>query len=434
MEKSLYLECSAGISGDMTVAALLDAGADKDVLLKVLDTIPVRGFTVAISKVKKAGIECTDFNVILNGQETHDHDMEYLFGHTHTAHGHSHSSESVSHEHGHHHAHRNVNDILNIIRLTDMTDGARALAQKILYIIAGAEAKAHGLAIEQVHFHEVGALDSIVDIISMAVCFDNLHIERVYVPYVNEGTGTIRCAHGILPVPVPAVLAIVSSYNVPLHILNESGEFVTPTGAAFVAAVRTDGVLPPVFSVERIGLGAGKRAYHTANILRAMILSSSQTSDEDTICKLETNIDDSTGEALGFVMEELFVAGAKDVHYIPCTMKKNRPGVILTVICSNADVSKLEDIIFAHTTSIGIRRTAMERTILPRKMISLETLYGTVHVKLVRIQGTERVYPEYEDVAALCRKHKKSFSEVYNEIKNMYNKQTCSETEGFERV
>ena len=405
-ERSLYIECNTGISGDMAVAAMLDAGADQAVLKAALDSVPLQGFKVEISRVKKAGIDCCDFSVILGHEhENHDHDMEYLFGK---------EEHSHEHHHEHYHGHRNLADVLSIIDSTQMTDKARSLAHKIFTIIAEAESKAHGVPLDQVHFHEVGAVDSIVDIIALAVCFDSLAVDKVFVPCLNEGVGTVRCQHGILPVPVPAVANIASAYNLPLHIMDEQGEFITPTGAAFVAAVRTDGALPAGFTIEKVGLGAGKRSYRIPSILRAMVIKGDEAPDHDVICKLETNIDDCTGEALGFVMEQLFESGARDVHYVPCFMKKNRPGYLLTVLCDREKRGDMERIIFTHTTTIGIRHTEMERTVLDRHIEERETPYGKVKVKVVSYYGKERVYPEYESVADICRRTGEPFTSVYN--------------------
>ncbi|MBO4320504.1 MAG: nickel pincer cofactor biosynthesis protein LarC [Treponema sp.] len=441
-DNSLYLECTSGISGDMAVAALLDAGADQDVLEAALKSIPAQGFRTEISRVSKAGISCCDFNVILDDEhENHDHDMEYLFGHEHSHdheehehHHHEHDENHLEHEHHQHdehhdenehhhenehthsHHHTGIREIYSIIDATTMTDGARTLAKKIFDILAQAESKAHNVPVEEVHFHEVGAIDSIVDIIALAVCFDNLNPAHVYVPHLCEGTGTVRCQHGILPVPVPAVTHIISAYNIPLEIMSEHGEFVTPTGAAFVAAVRTDAQLPRHFTVNRIGMGAGKRNYRRPSILRAMMIQENEVQGDDanTVYKLESNIDDSNGEQLGFVMELLLKAGAFDVHYVPCFMKKNRPGWLLNVICSKDIVPELEQIIFKNTTTIGIRRMKYERSILPRKTYTVQTAWGEADVKEVTLpDGEKRIYPEYESMSKICKETGLSYSTVY---------------------
>lgn len=517
----LYLECATGISGDMTVASLLDLGADEKVLNEVLASIPLHGFKTEITRVKKAGIDCCDFNVILE-EENHDHDMEYLFGHEHgyshqseTAvngsehgehthehhhhehhhdeehvHGHEHGEHTHEHEHihegygehhhehehthdgheeHHHHAHRGMAEITEIIHHTKMTDGARALALKVFDIIADSEAKAHGIPKDQVHFHEVGAVDSIVDVIAFAVCFDNLGVNKVYVPKIFEGSGTVRCQHGILPIPVPAVMNIAASYNLKLSVSEEKGEFITPTGAAFVAAIRTDSKLPAEFSIKKIGLGAGKRTYERPSILRALLIESDEVGDKccggsestvlgdrrplgdkccavnegsavgdgitlgecrpDSFCqrsettpdasdiiKIESNIDDCTGEQLGFVMEELFAAGARDVFYTPCIMKKNRPAYVLNVICDYEQLSKMEEIIFTNTSTIGFRRYRVERSWLAREAAEVQTEIGTAKVKCVFLGEKKRFYPEYESVAKIAREKNLSYKMVYDII------------------
>lgn len=438
--KGLYLECASGISGDMAVAALIDAGADTNALQAALDSILMSGFKTKISRVKKNGIDCADFNVILDGaHENHDHDMEYLFGKKSSDCGNGHHSgkehfehhdEAPSHsgqlnERHEHHEHRNLSDVISVIEKTKMTDGAKNLAKKIFQILAEAESRAHGVPLEEVHFHEVGAVDSIVDVIALSVCFESLHVEKVFVPVINEGTGTVRCQHGILPVPVPAVVNIASEYQFPLCIMDARGEFITPTGAAFAAAVMTDRILPEHFTIEKIGMGVGKRSYERPSILRAFIIEETEdfsSMNSDSVCKLETNIDDSTGEALGFVMEELLKNGALDVHFVPCFMKKNRPAQILCVLCKPSDREKIEKIIFEHTSTIGIRRSIMTRTVLSRKEIQLETPYGTVRAKEAEGNGVHRISPEYESVAQIARKTGRPFSEVYNEISSLVSK------------
>ena len=287
MSKSIYLECNSGISGDMTVAALLDLGADEKGLREALSTIDAGGFEVKISRVDKAGISCMDFDVILDAEhENHDHDMAYLYGHEHHHDHEHHDHEHHDHEHHdhehhdhehhdhehHHHEHRNLSDVNRIIDSCKLTDHARELAKRIFAIVAEAESKAHNKPVEEVHFHEVGAIDSIVDVIAAAYCLDNLGISDVIVPKLCEGYGTVRCQHGILPIPVPAVANIVADHGIAIESLPVRGELVTPTGAAIVAAARTTEQLPKTYKISRIGLGAGKREYETPGFVRAMIL------------------------------------------------------------------------------------------------------------------------------------------------------------------
>lgn len=413
--KMLYLECNAGISGDMAVAAFLDLGADQEKLKRVLDSIPVHGFEIKISRVKKAGLDVCDFSVLLDQEhENHDHDMEYLHGDMPEG-GHPHPHEGHPHLHEHH----SLPEILDIIRRTDMTEHARSLAVRIFRILAEAEAKAHGVPENEVHFHEVGAVDSIVDIIAAAVCLDDLGIQECIIPVLCEGTGTVRCQHGIMSVPVPAVLNIVQENHLKLSATGVQGEFITPTGAAIAAAVRTRDVLPKCFSIIKTGMGAGKRTYERPSILRAMLIEEERqedqaafVSDGDIIYKLETNIDDSSGEALGYVMERLFEAGARDVHYTPVYMKKNRPAYQLNVICDEAKIPELEQIIFAETTTIGIRRQKMERSVLARRIETVDTSLGEAKVKVCGM-SEKRYYPEYDSVTALCRQSGKPWQEVY---------------------
>ena len=521
MGKTLYLETSSGISGDMFVAAMIDLGADPEALERALNSIPADGFMVEISSVKKSGIACCDFNVILDAaHENHDHDMAYLYGpaqvssaapqeeahhchgcedeeahhchchedeeaphchchedeeahhcHCHedeeTPHCHCHEDEEAHHchchedeeaphchchedeeahhchcheeeeahhchghggeephhhhDHEHHHHHgRHLAEIMGIIDATDMTDSAKALAGKMFHIVAEAESLAHHMPLEEVHFHEVGAIDSIVDIIAAAVTFDSLGITDVIIPCLTEGRGTVRCQHGVLPVPVPATMNIIEAYDMPLTIMEAKGEYVTPTGAAIAAAICTTHQLPKAFRIVATGLGAGKRAYtERTNILRAYLIEGNAMEEgKDEIVKLETDIDDSTGEALGYTIDRLMQAGALDVHYSPVYMKKNRPAWELTVICKKSRMEELEDIIFKETTTIGIREfPSVMRSILRRNQRQVETPFGIAEVKEVALPGERRFYPEYESVKAIAEKEHLPFAEVYHLVK-----------------
>ncbi len=471
MGKTLYLETSSGISGDMFVAAMIDLGADPETLERALNSIPADGFMVEISSVKKSGIACCDFNVILDAaHENHDHDMAYLYGpapvtaaapqeeehhchchedeeahhchchdeeahhchcHEEAHHCHCHEEEEAPHCHGHggeephHHEHhhhhgRHLAEILDIIDATDMTDLAKALAGKMFHIVAEAESLAHHMPLEEVHFHEVGAIDSIVDIIAAAVTFDSLGITDVIIPCLTEGRGTVRCQHGVLPVPVPATMNIIEAYDMPLTIMEAKGEYVTPTGAAIAAAICTTHQLPKAFRIVATGLGAGKRAYtERTNILRAYLIEGNAMEEgKDEIVKLETDIDDSTGEALGYTIDRLMQAGALDVHYSPVYMKKNRPAWELTVICKKSRMEELEDIIFKETTTIGIREfPSVMRSILRRNQKQVETPFGIAEVKEVALPGERRFYPEYESVKAIAEKNHLPFAEVYHLVK-----------------
>lgn len=447
MDKKLYLDCGSGISGDMFVAAMIDLGADPDALEKALDSIPADGFFVEIGRVKKSGIDCCDFRVRLDDDcENHDHDMDYLYGslapaagsgcscheepdrEEHHCHCHEEGHDGEAHRccrqgKDHHHTHRGLAEILPMIDACDMTETAKALARKIFRIIGEAEAKAHDLPLDEVHFHEVGALDSIVDVVAAAVTFDSLHIKEVIVPKLTEGTGTVRCRHGVMPVPVPATVNIVSAYKIPMELTGAKGEYVTPTGAAIAAAISTSHQLPPSFVIKKAGLGAGKRAYtDRSGILRAFLIQGEENEGRDKVVKLETDIDDCSGEVLGYVMKKLFKAGAKDVHYAPVFMKKNRPAWELTVICGEDKAEELEQIIFTETTTIGIREYPLMRSILNREEKEVETVYGKAAVKQVTFGDMTRAYPEYDTVKKLAKKNKVPFMDVFDAVKEAAKK------------
>ncbi len=440
MGKTLYLECYSGISGDMTVGALLDLGADQRLLEEQLRSLPVSGFEIEIGRVKKSGLDACDFRVILDREhENHDHDNEYLYGHVHEGHMHEshaeeehrhiheHAHEGHSHAHTHDHIHRGLPEIREIILHSGITERAKKTALVIFQVLAEAEARAHGTAVEEVHFHEVGAVDSIVDIVAAAVCLDNLAVDEVIVPELYEGRGTVRCQHGIIPVPVPAVVHIAGEHGIALHMTDTEAELVTPTGAAIVAAVRTADRLPKRYKILRTGMGAGKRDYGRTSVLRGMLIEPDTEEAADSVYKLESNIDDCTGEALGYVMDRLFEAGARDVNYIPVYMKKNRPAYQLNVICSEEAVPRMEEIIFRETTTIGIRRVRMERTVMRREVRTLATSLGEAKVKICSSGSDDifRVYPEYESAADISREKKLPYQEVWRQIQ----KESCEQIE-----
>lgn len=387
--KLLYLEGASGISGDMTVAALLDLGASREKLDAVLKSMNLEGFEYQVSRKSSYGIAGTDFDVILHDHHHHEHE----------------------HEHGHHHEHRNLDDVCAVIDRGTMTDGARELAKKIFRIVAEAESKAHGVPVSEVHFHEVGAIDSIVDIVSAAVLIDDLGIRECVVTGLAEGSGYVHCQHGDLPVPVPAVLNIAQAHGIALRTSATNGEMVTPTGIAIAAALRTRDRLPAEYKVEKTGIGLGKRDFGRANILRIMILE--ETLDPEQMYVLETNIDDATGETLGLALEKLMAAGASDAHFLPCFMKKNRPAYLLRVIAAAPEIPALERIIFESTTTIGMRKLPVDRTCMDREIRTVELPFGTVSVKRCTWNGVVRNYPEYESVRALAEQAGKEFQLVF---------------------
>lgn len=410
MGKTLYLDCGTGIAGDMLVAALIDLGADEEGLSAALATLPLEGYEIRITRTMAGALAACDFDVVLDGDhENHDHDMAWLYG---DASDHSHDHER------HHHEHRGLADCLAIIEDSELTTGAKAIAEKAFRILADAEAKAHGTTPDEVHFHEVGAVDSIVDIVAAAYCLDALGIERAYISPLAEGEGQVRTAHGRLPIPVPAVVNICAAHSLVLAPTGRTGELVTPTGAALAAAIRTDDALPVAYTIKAAGYGAGKRAYEVPSVLRALIIEEAASAGGPAdLWKLETEVDDCPGEALGHVLDRLLRAGAREAHFLPCFMKKNRPGYQLEVLCGSADIPVLEQVIFEDTTTIGIRRMRMERTALPREEVSCATPYGTALAKRVVLPtGEVRIYPEYTSVAALSRVADTSYQAVYQAV------------------
>ena len=396
--RALVYDCSAGISGDMNLAALIDLGVDRESLERELSKLHVHGeWKLECRRAQQSGIQGTRIDVLTVEE------------------GHS--------GHGHAHHHRTMADIRRLIGASGLSDAVKRTALSIFSLLAEAEAQVHGTTPEEVHFHEVGALDSIVDVVAAAVTFDSLHIKEVIVPKLTEGTGTVRCRHGVMPVPVPATVNIVSAYKIPMELTGAKGEYVTPTGAAIAAAISTSHQLPPSFVIKKAGLGAGKRAYtDRSGILRVFLIQGEENEGRDKVVKLETDIDDCSGEVLGYVMKKLFKAGAKDVHYAPVFMKKNRPAWELTVICGEDKAEELEQIIFTETTTIGIREYPLGRSVLDREEKEVETVYGKASVKQVSLGKMTRAYPEYDTVKKLAKKNKVPFMDVFDAVKEAAKK------------
>ena len=418
-EKILYLDCASGISGDMTVGALLDLGASREKLVRALDSLGVSGYHLHFGRTKKCGIDAYDFDVHLEEEEHHhDHEHGHEHEHSHDEHDHEHHHDHEhTHDHEHSHDHAHTHDL-------DASDCVKNLARRMFEIVAGAESKAHGIPVSEVHFHEVGAIDSIVDVISAAFCLEDLGIHRVVVSPLSEGHGFARCQHGLIPVPVPATANIAAAQGLELTLRDVEGEMVTPTGAAIAAAFRTEAALPKKYQIEKIGIGAGNKDFAHANILRAMLLTDKTVEvetgkdghDESSMWVMEANLDDCTGEALGYAMEVLLEAGARDVWYTPAYMKKNRPAYVLHVLTTAEKREELEQLVFSCTTTIGVRRYPVERTILPREVKEIQTRYGAAKVKICKRGGMDTCYPEYESVRAICRETGKRFMEVFHGV------------------
>lgn len=402
MGKTLYLECYSGISEDMAAAALLDLGAEQTVMKAALASLPVGGFRTEITRVRKSGVDVCNFQVILDEEhKNHAHDEENI------------------------HKYWEYKEINRIFTDSDMTERAMKTALHIFDVLAEAKAKVYGVPKEQTRFQET---DSIVYIAAVAICLDNLDITEVIVPELYEGKGAVRCCQGMLPVPVPEVVHIVQQNRIPLKITEFEGGLVTPAGAAVAAALRTSGQLPENLVIQKTGMGAGKKNHNCPGILRAMVLREKTKRQEnlqgrDRIWHLETNIDDCTGEELGNVMKLLFEAGAKDVYYTPIYMKKNRPAYELSVICTEETRNILENIIFEETTTIGIRRTEMERTVLKREIHLLEAEGFPVKAKICTLpDGSRRCYPEHDSAAALAADRRISYREAWQKIRECWKK------------
>ena len=476
--RELYLECYSGISGDMTVAALLDLGVPGEYLMKELEKLHLDGYEIKISKTKKNQITATDFDVVLKDENKDEHSHEHAHPHVHEEDVKECHEQEHSHGHGHEHTHvhNSYREIKEFILASELSKKVKEMILKIFQVIAEAEAQVHGTTVDEVHFHEVGAVDSIVDISAAAICLDYLGFDSIVTSEIWEGKGHVWCQHGRIPVPAPAVLAIFSKSQTRLHLSGVQGEMVTPTGAGIVAALSGENQLPDSFVIEKIGIGAGKKDFPHANVLRAMILNTekekkalhehkhkceqeynhnheysheeqktekkktavNETKEEtknkdeqkrfhdvqtETVCVMETNVDDCSGEQLGYAREVLLKAGALDVCCMPLYMKKGRPAYLFQIICKPADEEALKTILFRETTSIGFRRYEEERQKLDREMISVTLPDGnTIRIKKCMHHEVTYYYPEYEDVKKNCEMRGEAFRMVYEEARSLAEK------------
>ncbi len=399
--KTLYFDCSSGISGNMTLAALTEIIGDENYLIEELKKLHIDGYTIKISKKIKNGITGTHVDVNLTHQHEHSH--------VHEEHNHHHKHEHIHEEH--HHEHRNLHDVYEMIDNSSIDEESKALAKRIFTRVAKAESKVHNKPLEEVHFHEVGAIDSIIDIVGTAILINKIHPDKIISSVVNDGHGFIECAHGAMAVPVPATSEIFANSNVEFKQIDIDTELVTPTGAAIIAELSSEFTTLPTMKIEKIGWGAGTKDLKIPNILK--VYYGEMQEEKQKIVVMETNIDDCSGEILGYTEELLFKDGALDVFYTPIFMKKNRPAYRLTVVCKETDLLKLQAIIFKETTTIGIRYRYEYRTELEREQILIDTKYGTVKAKKVINNGETYIYPEYESVKELAEKNGIPLKEVY---------------------
>ena len=382
--KQLYWNCAMGAAGDMLAASLLAIQDDKDAALHALNTIGIPGVTFTMEPQQSGGICGLHLHVIIGGKE----ELPGAFVHHH----------DHDHHHHHTHAHTTLPDILHLIDHLHASDSVKTHMREIYALLADAESTVHGQPVELVHFHEVGAMDAVADIAAVCVLLELLGVEAVAASPVHVGAGSIRCAHGILPVPTPATALLLE--NVPTYGGSIETELCTPTGAALLRHFASSFGPQPQMTVARIGYGIGTKQFSEApNCVRAMLGTAQTGPDHDEIVKLETNLDDMTAEWIAFACEELLRAGARDVFTTPVQMKKGRPGTMLTVLCAPQDREEMIRLLFCHTTTLGVREEIMTRSILRRK----SDADGKIRVKRAEGYGVEKEKPEFDDLAALAR-------------------------------
>ncbi len=402
--KTLYLECAMGAAGDMLMAALLELIPDKQAFIEKMNGLGLPGVHVETEQAVKCGITGTHMKVTVNGEEEESQDVHaHHHGHDHEHH-HDHDHD---HDHSRHH-HATVADIEGIIDGLDVSEKVKADAKAVYGLIAEAESRVHGHPVSEIHFHEVGTLDAVADVVGVCLLMEAIGAEKIAASPVHVGSGHVHCMHGILPVPAPATALILT--GIPTYGGQVQGELCTPTGAALLRHFVSSFGDRPVMATAAIGYGMGKKDFERANCVRAFLGESEGA--REAIAKLECNLDDMTGEAVGFAMEQLFRAGARDVYTQPIGMKKSRPGVLLSVICLPQDADRLAGIIMKHTTTLGVRRQDMDRYILERTLETVETAYGPVRVKTACGFGVQRRKAEYDDVAALAEQNGLSLDDI----------------------
>ncbi len=441
-----YLECFSGMSGDMFLGALIDAGVSPDVFEKAVAALDV-GARLEISKVNRSGITATKVDVLVNGEKEmpsemvaagshqHSHSHEHHEPHDHHGEAHAHPREEA-HAHPHSqpssragapapHVHgRSLKEIKAIIGKAQLSEHAKQIAIRIFDALGAAESKIHNMDIESVHFHEVGAVDAMVDIVGAAVGAEALGVDEFVCSPLNVGGGTVKCAHGVFPVPAPATVELLA--GAPVYSSGMQVELLTPTGAAIVKTLATRFGAFPEMKIEKSGYGAGTRDFPgNPNVVRLVLGDSSASlaakTAQDTVSVLEANLDDLNPQVFGYVMDRLLDEGALDVFGVPVQMKKNRPGTLLTVLCKPEDAAKLTQIIFAETTTLGVRRCEEQRQTLARRWVSVTTPWGDVRMKIASMNGTITNYaPEYEDCRRIAAERHLPLKTVMQEATTAY--------------
>lgn len=399
--KLLYFDCGMGAAGDMLTAALLELLPQPEAFIEKLNTLGIPGVVFQKENSTKCGIIGTHVSVQIHGEVEDEH-------HHSTSHAHTH------HHHEHHsHSHRGLHEIEHIISHFPLSDKVKKDIYEVYALIAEAESHAHGVPVSQIHFHEVGNMDAIADVTAVCMLMNEIAPDEVVVSPIHVGWGQVRCAHGILPVPAPATAYILR--NCPVYATAIKGELCTPTGAALLKHFATRFGEMPMMTMQKIGYGMGKKDFEKANCVRAMfgeIFNTNIAKNTDSILELSCNVDDMTGEAIGYAMEQLFVGGALDVYTIPIGMKKSRPGTLICVMCKESDKDKMLHLIFKHTTTLGIRETLINRHVLQRTMETVETPYGTVRKKCSEGYGVHRSKYEYGDLVRIAQERNLTLNEV----------------------
>ncbi|MGN0182417.1 MAG: nickel pincer cofactor biosynthesis protein LarC [Candidatus Ornithomonoglobus sp.] len=373
--KTMYIECNMGAAGDMLTAALLELCPEPEVMIDKLNSLNIPKVIYKTEKTVKCGISGTHIKVSVDGAAEDEH----------------------SHEHSHHH-HTGMHDIEHIINNLDVGQKVREDAIAVYKLIADAESHAHGCEITEIHFHEVGTMDAVADVVGVCLLMNEINPDKIIVSPVHVGSGTVRCAHGILPVPAPATAFILK--DIPIYGGKIHGELCTPTGAALLKYFADSFGEMPVMRVKGIGYGMGTKNFDTANCVRILL---GETEDRtDKIIELKCNLDDMTGEAIGFAIGRLFDAGALDVYTVPIGMKKNRPGILLTCMCREDEREKILKLIFKHTTTIGIREYICNRYILDKKVKTVSSNHGEIKVKESGGWGVRKIKAEYDDLEAIA--------------------------------
>jgi len=414
--KVAYFDCVAGIAGDMALGALIDAGADVDVLRARLSTLPLPEWRLHLEPVKKAGIAAARAEVRVGGRDAGSaHGIETEG-----------DPDAGKHTHENHHHGRTLGEVLTIIRGGDLPESVEERAAAVFRCLAEAEARVHGASVEAIHFHEVGALDSIVDIVGVTLALHLLGIEGVLASPAPVGSGSVQTAHGLMPVPAPATAELLK--GIPICAGPAEAELTTPTGAALLKTLASEFGPLPAMRVERIGYGAGRRDFAFPNVTRVLLGETTDAPEARTVRVLEANLDDQSPELFERVMERLFAAGALDVYLQPAQMKKNRPGQLLSVVCRPEDTESLAEIVFSETSTFGLRYADRKRLVLEREWVTVSCRYGEARVKLGRRGGRLlSLAPEYEDCLRLAKQHGCPLKWVYAEALDAARRQLDAE-------